>query len=195
MNSRRALRKELRAARRALSPAEQKHASRAVARRLGKRPEFQRANRIAFYLASDGEVDPWPLLLKAHAAGKACYLPVLRPGGRGMHFVRYTPGDPLRPNRFDIPEPAQARGRDIPALQLDLILTPLVGFDETGQRIGMGGGFYDRTLAGLARRRYWRRPRVIGLAHECQRVPEIPVRPWDVPLHAIATPQRIIPAA
>lgn len=194
-NSRGALRRELRAARRALTPTEQKAAGQAAARRMSKLPEFQRASRMAFYLASDGELDPWPLLLKAHRAGKVCFLPVLKAGGNAMQFVHYQPGDPLRPNHFGIPEPADVRGRHAPVLHLDLVFTPLVGFDLEGNRLGMGGGFYDRTLAGVARRRRWQRPRVIGLAHECQGVEALPTQSWDVPLHAIVTPKRIIRCA
>ena len=193
MTTRSSLRHELRAARRALGRDVQKAAGRAVAARLSRERVYQRGRHIAFYLANDGELDPCPLLLRAHDEGKTCYLPVLKPGRRNlMHFVPYQPGDPLRPNRFGIPEPVDPRGRQRAVTRLDLVLAPLVGFDDAGNRIGMGGGFYDRALAGLARRRRWQRPKVIGLAHECQAVDQLPVRPWDVPLYAIATPERII---
>jgi 5-formyltetrahydrofolate cyclo-ligase len=77
------------------------------------------------------------------------------------------------------------------AWTLDLMLVPLVGFDGACNRIGMGGGFYDRTLAYLRRRRHWRRPRLIGIAHECQRVDRIDPRPWDIPLDAVVTEQGV----
>jgi 5-formyltetrahydrofolate cyclo-ligase len=97
----------------------------------------------------------------------------------------------MRANRFGIPEPT-SKGRHIrPARHLDVLLVPLVGFDSTGNRIGMGGGYYDRTLAFLNRRRQWRRPRLIGIAHECQRVAAIEPRAWDVPLQAVATERRL----
>ncbi len=97
-------------------------------------------------------------------------------------------------NRFGIPEPQARHGahpaRRLPAWALDLILLPLVGFDDDGQRMGMGGGFYDRTLAFT--RRPGPRPHLIGLAHECQRVESLPVAPWDVPLDAIVSDARVV---
>jgi 5-formyltetrahydrofolate cyclo-ligase len=63
----------------------------------------------------------------------------------------------------------------------------LVGFDRACHRLGMGAGFYDRSLAFLQQRRHWRRPRLIGLAHECQRVEALAPKPWDIPLDAVIT--------
>lgn len=108
-----------------------------------------------------------------------------------LWFLPYRPGEPLHPNRFGIPEPSRHRGRIGPPWNLDLLLVPLVGFDADCNRIGMGGGFYDRTLAYLRHRTHWRRPRLIGIAHECQRVEQIHPRTWDIPLDAVATEQRI----
>ncbi len=124
--------------------------------------------------------------------GRRWYLPVLHPFRPGrLWFARYRPVDPMRPNRFGIQEP-QRRGRQLcPAHGLDLVLLPLVGFDTHCNRIGMGGGFYDRSFAFLLRRRYWRRPLLIGLAHECQRVDAIERQPWDVPLDAVVTERGI----
>ncbi len=97
-------------------------------------------------------------------------------------------------NRFGIPEPDTRHGAHRARRQatwtLDVILLPLVGFDDDGQRIGMGGGFYDRTLAFT--QRPGPRPRLIGLAHDCQRVTRLPVAPWDVPLDAIVSDRRIL---
>lgn len=70
---------------------------------------------------------------------------------------------------------------------LDFLVVPLVGFDDQGRRLGMGGGYYDATLAFLRRRRIWHKPYLIGLAFECQRVAEIPSEPWDIRLNAILT--------
>ncbi len=136
------------------------------------------------------------MLKEALEDGKAVYLPVLsrRIGGRSrikLSFVRWSADETMRLNRFDIPEPTR-RGRHIrPASHLDLILVPLVGFDGACNRIGMGGGYYDRTLAYLKLRRYWRRPRLIGVAHECQRLAKIEARPWDIPLDAVVTERQV----
>lgn len=189
-------RRELRAARRNLHPREQKRHAASVAKQLKHHRLFLRARRIAVYLPADGELDPRPLLKYAQKRGKACYLPVLRPRntrwGRGkLWFVRVRPGNRLLPNRFGIPEPT-ARGRQLKLpWHLDLLLMPLVGFDADCHRLGMGGGFYDRTLAYLRQRRSWRRPRLIGIAHDCQRVARIEPRAWDIPLDAVVTESRI----
>ncbi len=185
-----ALRQALRRARRALdAPVRRRHA-RALSRRLGRDLRFLRARRIGAYLATDGEMDPAPLL--ARAGARHIYLPVLRPHPeRTLWFIRHRPGDRLLPNRYGIPEPT-LRGRHIlPPWHLDLLLVPLVGFDPRGHRLGMGGGFYDRSLAYLRHRRHWRRPLLVGLAHECQRVPELPLQAWDIPLDLVATEERI----
>jgi 5-formyltetrahydrofolate cyclo-ligase len=150
------------------------------------------AERIAFYCAADGELDPWPLLRRLPPRRRSWYLPVLRRHTPGrLWFVRWQPGERLRPNRFGILEPGR-RGRRIRgARSLDLVLMPLVGFDAECNRIGMGAGYYDRSLAFLSGRGHWRKPTLIGLAHECQRVERIEQRPWDIPLDAVVSEQRI----
>lgn len=186
--ARRALRSELRAARRALTPVQRRQYAEDCARRLIGHTAFRNARRIAAYLPADGELDTAPLIERAWAMGKQVYLPVLLPQGENrLWFARYEPDTPLRRNRFDIPEPDRAPHTRIAPLALDLVLTPLVGFDAQGHRLGMGGGFYDRSFAYLLRHRYWLRPRLVGLAYAFQRVDRLPAQDWDVPLRAIAT--------
>ncbi|NBB83323.1 MAG: 5-formyltetrahydrofolate cyclo-ligase [Alphaproteobacteria bacterium] len=182
------LRRELRAARRSLSPAAQRaHAERA-ATRLIRSGLLRGAERIALYVPCDGELDPFPLRARLAPACHRFYLPVLRAHAPGrLWFVRFSPGEPLRRNRFGIAEPRRRGRRILPAHALNLILLPLVGFDAACNRLGMGGGFYDRSLAFLGGRRHWRRPRLIGLAHECQRVEALAPQPWDLPLDAVVT--------
>jgi 5-formyltetrahydrofolate cyclo-ligase len=159
-----------------------------MASRLGRSRLFLNSRSIALYLPADGEMDTAPLLALARRLKRRCFLPVLRGAPHySLWFAEYRPGDPLRPNRFGILEPALGRRKILPAWGLDLILLPLVGFDQAGNRLGMGGGYYDRTLAFLHRRLHWRRPRLIGLAHECQRVERLAAKPWDVPLDGVAT--------
>lgn len=181
--SRPQLRRLLRKARRSLSPAQQRAAARGVYRQLAQHPLFRRARHVSLYLPTDGEIDPRFLLREAQRRGKATYLPVLSAWPKTkMVFQRVRPGEKFRPNRFRIPEPDINARRQRKIWALDLILMPLVGFDEEGGRLGMGGGFYDRSLAYLARRKAWRKPVLLGLAHECQKVGRLVQASWDVPL-------------
>jgi len=185
---RRAIRRALRERRRALGGAAQRAAGEALARQLARSPLFLRSRHIAVYLPNDGEIDLRPLARRAWAMGKACYLPVLGPAFHNrLWFAPYRPDTIFRRNVFHIEEPAIDWRDARPTQALDLILLPLVAFDAAGNRLGMGGGFYDRTLAYLHQRRHWRRPRLIGAAHAFQRVDALPQAPWDVPLQGVAT--------
>jgi len=188
--SRPALRRKLRHARRQLTPAQQRLAARRLYRQLGQHPLFRRARHIALYLPNDGEIDPRLLLQAAQRRGKATYLPVLNPWPRTrMVFQRIEPGEQLRRNRFGILEPVIRTARQRRVWALDLLLMPLVGFDGKGGRLGMGGGFYDRSLAYRAMRKKSHKPTLLGLAHECQRVDRLPLESWDVALQATVTDQ------
>lgn len=186
MASRSEIRSRLRQQRRALSRAVRVSSAKQVARRLAASPLFRAARRVAIYLPHDGELDLTPLLRRAWACGKTCYLPVLL--GKRLGFAAYRRGDGLRLNRFGIPEPALPACQQVGALALDLILVPLVAFDAQGHRLGMGAGFYDRTLAARARRTHWRRPRLIGVAYDFQKVAKLVPALWDVPLDGVVTP-------
>lgn len=186
--SRPQLRRQLRQARRALTPCEQRQAARGLYRQLAQHPLFRRARHLSLYLPTDGEIDPRLLLREAQRRGKAVYLPVLSAWPRTkMVFQRLRPGEKLRRNRFRILEPRVNPARQRKVWALDLVLLPLVGFDEQGGRLGMGGGFYDRSLAYQARRSTWRQPRLLGLAHECQKVDALNQASWDVPLQGTVT--------
>lgn len=182
------LRRMLRKARRALTPSEQRQAAHGLYRQLAQHPLFRRAKHVSLYLPTDGEIDPRLLLRAAQRRGKATYLPVLSAWPRTkMVFQRVRPGEKLMPNRFRILEPRVNAKRQRKVWTLDLVLLPLVGFDDAGGRLGMGGGFYDRSLAYLARRQDWRKPRLLGLAHECQKVERLAQASWDVPLAGTVT--------
>ncbi|MDF3237537.1 5-formyltetrahydrofolate cyclo-ligase [Pseudomonas veronii] len=186
--SRPQLRRMLRNARRALTPSEQRKAAQGVYRQLAQHPLFRRAKHISLYLPTDGEIDPRLLLRAAQRRGKATYLPVLSAWPRTkMVFQRVRPGETLLPNRFRILEPRVNVRRQRKVWALGLVLLPLVGFDDAGGRLGMGGGFYDRSLAYLARRQHWRKPTLLGLAHECQKVERLVQASWDVPLAGTVT--------
>jgi len=188
--SRPALRNEMRALRQGLGVAEQREAAKRLAEILAHSALFRRSRHIAFYLANDGELDPTILLQKAWNMGKVCYLPVITPG-QSLLFAPYAKGDPLALNRFGIPEPSHPEVKVFSARVLDLVLTPLVAFDDRGNRLGMGGGFYDRTLSFLRHRRAWRKPRLLGIAHDLQRTTALPAEAWDVPLDGVATDRQL----
>ena len=188
--SRRQLRQTLRQKRRSLSFEEQRQASERLALNLLRHPDLHRARHIGIYLANDGEIDPHVYLDIARRKGIRFYLPVLHPIHEGrLVFSPYYDGVELTANRFGIPEPAFSKGLRRPAWALDAVLFPLVGFDEQGGRLGMGGGFYDRTFA-FSRIRPRLAPKLIGLAHDFQKVKKLPIEPWDVPLHSVVTDKR-----
>ncbi len=152
---------------------------------------YRRARALAAYIANDAEIDPAPLLQAAHAAGKRVLLPRLRQ--KHLEFVSYRPGAAVRRNRFNIPEPVGAAW----SLQrVDVVCVPLVGFDRDGHRLGMGGGFYDRTFAARVRknRGSLRGPRLIGLAYAGQEVAQLPHEEWDVRLTGVVTEREWIRA-
>lgn len=183
------LRRELRAVRRQIGGSERHAAGLALARRLLTLPIYRRARHIAAYWPTDGEIDPLPALALAHAAGKFCYLPALDPSRAGhLGFAAWQPTARLVRNRFGIAEPVGPRAVRIEPRTLDLVLVPLVGFDMAGHRLGMGGGYYDRSFAFVLRSTA-RRPRLVGVAFDCQRVGGLPQRPWDVPLDGVVTPR------
>ena len=184
------LRQTIRQQRKTLPHQEAAACAEQMAQQVRKHPLILRSRRIAAYLASDGEIDPLPLLEYLWSSGKQIYLPVLVPFSRQkLWFAGFNRNDMLERNRFGIPEPVKRRL--IKPCALDLVLTPLVAFDPAGHRIGMGGGFYDRTFAFLQRRQHWRKPRMFGLAYELQKQTCIEPNNWDVPLNAIATETRL----
>ena len=188
--SRTELRKHLRRKRRSLSFEQQQQASEQLALNLLKHPDLHRARHIGIYLANDGEIDPHLYIDLARRKGIHFYLPILHPVYPGkLVFSPYFDGIRLSANRFGIPEPPFPRSRRRPAWALDAVLFPLVGFDENGGRLGTGGGFYDRTFA-FSRIRPGMAPKLIGLAHDFQKVRELPIEPWDVPLHGVVTDKR-----
>ena len=184
----------MRQRRRDLSHSERLHAAYALAEHVAASHLFQTSHRIAFYLPNDGEIDLQPLIEYAWQVNKQCFLPVIGPrNSRRLWFLPYTADIPLQVNRFGIPEPIHHRGeRQFKPHALDLILLPLVAFDKNGHRLGMGGGFYDRTLAFLAHRRLWRKPHLLGTAYQFQQLKALPTQPWDIPLDGIATEQGVL---
>ena len=144
-----------------------------------------RSPKIASYLANDGEPN-LDLFIKTSSTGLSHhYLPVLNK--QQLKFSSYSWGDKLKSNRFNIPEPLPKH--TLPPRLLSTILIPLVGFDHLGHRIGMGGGYYDRTLSFMRNPLYQKKPLLIGIAYSAQKTQDIKPEPWDVPLDAVITEQ------
>jgi 5-formyltetrahydrofolate cyclo-ligase len=189
MSDRNLLRKTIRQKRRELDINRQLQHAHSLARLITRQPLFLNAKRIACYLAEDGEIDPSYIIEKAWQYKKEVFLPILPPTGNSLVFAPFKPDTKLKPNRFNIDEPDVHPNQWIRARQLNLVLLPLVVFDTNGNRLGMGGGFYDRSLAFTRHRQQWHSPHLIGLAHELQKVDALDCEPWDVPLNLIATEQ------
>ncbi|PSU46031.1 5-formyltetrahydrofolate cyclo-ligase [Photobacterium frigidiphilum] len=181
------IRQQIRQARRALSKDEQHTASQQLLSQFKQLPYVSSAQHIALYLANDGEIDTLPLIQWLWQQQKSVYLPVLHPFSQGhLLFLHYTAQTRMTTNKYKIKEPVLDVRLVKPVPVLDIIFTPLVAFDKTGQRLGMGGGYYDRTLS--AWHSHKTGPRPIGLAHDCQQVNSLPHEAWDVPLSDIITP-------
>ena len=187
------LRQLIRQRRRLLSQEQQNQAAHNLVDQCMQQAFFQASQHIAIYLSTDGELNTQPLIDALWNAGKSIYLPVLHPFSQGhLLFLHYQKETPMTLNKFGIREPKLDQRLIIPATELDIICTPLVAFDSTCQRLGMGGGYYDRTLAPWFQTKVGATP--IGLAHDCQHVDAIPTEAWDVPLPSIITPSQLFTA-
>jgi 5-formyltetrahydrofolate cyclo-ligase len=192
MSSQQSMRRNICRQRRRLDSAQQAAASLAVADQLQACGLLHRTRRIGCYWAINGELGLMPVMELTWSMKKSCYLPLLDTiTGNRLWFVPFQPDISLRLNRFGIPEPVTAKRQWRRATTLDLILVPLVAFDNQGNRLGMGGGFYDRTLAFRRRRLHWHRPLLVGVGYEFQRVDRLEVSPWDVPMDAVITEEHI----
>ncbi|EKE87632.1 5-formyltetrahydrofolate cyclo-ligase [Idiomarina xiamenensis] len=180
------LRQQLKQRRAALSPQQrQQAAQRLVEQVLPLLASSPAKLTVALYHSFADELNTEPLLQALRQHGQRLLLPVLHPINRGQLLFLHDDGQQaLNLNRFGIAEPQLDCRKVVPLAQIDWLFTPLVGFDQQGQRLGMGGGFYDRTFG-----RY-PQLQVAGLAYDCQQVERLPSAAWDVPLPLIVTPTR-----
>lgn len=176
------LRQQIRKTRANLTALQQQQAEQSITKQALKLIEQRHAQNIALYFSFDGEISTQALIKALWAKNKKVYLPVLHPFAKHhLLFLRYLPDTPMVQNRFGIWEPKLNVQNVLPLDELDILFTPLVAFDKQGNRLGMGGGFYDRTLQDWQKKSFI----PVGLAHACQQVNPLPIEQWDVPLFDI----------
>lgn len=175
--------KELRAAGRIaranLSGQERFIASEQIAEKVSRSSWFQRASFVACYLSTPDEVATWTIIQRAWRMKKRIFAPVLKKNDV-MQFCELTADTDIRTNQYGLAEPLN--GEIIAPRKLDVVITPVVAFDDDGHRVGMGGGYFDRTFSFLQGRKYLFHPKLIGVAFACQEAEEIAPNPWDVRL-------------
>lgn len=150
---------------------------------------LQHTKTVGCYLSFQAEMPTQAIIKSLWQKNKNVLLPLLHNNGSPtLHFHPYSPGTKLTNNRFGIPEPHYNPQHETPAQSLDLVLMPLLGFDRCGSRMGMGGGFYDRTFEFILHDTVnKKRPFMLGLAMDVQELSELERQPWDVPLDGILT--------
>jgi 5-formyltetrahydrofolate cyclo-ligase len=187
---RRELRQRLAERRRALTPPQRMTAAQGLRRSLEHLPEYHTDQRVAGYWACDGEL-PLNLVIPPLATrGQQFLLPMIGQDNL-LRFAPWKSGDGVQPNKFGIPEPITPREWFAP-FQLDLVLVPLLAFDRQGNRLGYGGGYYDRSFSFLKDQLRPTEPLLVGIAYDFQELPEILPESWDVTLDFIATDHELI---
>jgi 5-formyltetrahydrofolate cyclo-ligase len=187
--NRQSLRQKYRNKRNLLSPLQQAEAANNILTTCIASTQLALVNSVACYIANDAEISPHEIIKYCWQQGKCVLLPVLHPFSNGhLLFVEYHPNSATRKNIYGIDEPIVTSTNIHTLDTIELILTPLVAFDNKGNRLGMGGGYYDRTLAPI--RRDSLPTQLIGLAHTCQQTDSLLADSWDIPLDGIATPKQ-----
>ena len=172
------------AARRNLTVNQRRDASEKICNRFLRSHEFMSCKTLACYLPMDDEVDPTPIIERAWRAKKRLFVPVCDTRGN-MFFRQLQPDTEIRKSYFGLWEPLA--GLSIDARKIDVVITPLVAFDNDLHRIGMGKGYFDRCFHFLRHRKNWFRPKLIGVAFDSQKVEEITPNPWDIALYGVIT--------
>ena len=178
---RRAERRRLIARRLALHPDERQHASARIRHRLDETVGDPSGLVVSGYWPWRGEPDLRAWLALVHARGGRCALPVVTARNEPLTFRHWQPGDRMARGSHGIPEPVHGE-----AVVPDVVVAPVVGFDDSGYRLGYGGGFYDRTLAHLSAR-----PRAIGVGFSAAHIPTIHPRPHDISMDLIVTEREV----
>ncbi|WP_019673292.1 5-formyltetrahydrofolate cyclo-ligase [Psychrobacter lutiphocae] len=185
----------------ALTTQQRRTASALASRFLPKlTPRLPKGAKVGIYIDAFGELPTQPILSWCQRMGYSAYIPVVNSLGKDNKHIRFTPvfhskliNIPTLRHNFGMRESKQRHY--LWADELDLILCPLVAADEQGNRMGMGGGFYDTTLARsyqYSSSQFLRRhPLRVGWCYEFQVVEQLDTQPWDVPLNALITPEKI----
>ena len=182
------LRQQLKAQRKQLTQLQQTQAAEKMVRHLSHSNWYKKARYIALYLPVNGEADPRALFENNKDPHKKFYLPVLSPShDKHLCFVQWDTNTLFRKNIYAIPEPLITAYNHIPTAQLDLVLMPLLAFDTQGNRLGMGGGYYDRSFAFKRQNPALDTPRLIAYAYQFQQQDRLLAQDWDVPFDAYVT--------
>ncbi|MCF6189379.1 MAG: 5-formyltetrahydrofolate cyclo-ligase [Cocleimonas sp.] len=182
------IRKPLLALRAQLSKSEQQEKSAKIVEHIKQSNVFMQSKKIAFYHAVRGEADPKGLFnsISNSNDNQQFYLPLLSSDkNQGLVFAPIDQNTQYKNNAFSIPEPIVETHALLDAKELDLVIMPLLGFDLTGSRLGMGGGYYDRCFA--FKQSQPKKPVLMGFAYDFQQLDEINAEPWDISLDMIAT--------
>ena len=181
------IRKVMREKRNALTENIRQDVSEKIAAQFKKIKDIHHYNNIGLYMAFDAEVDLKNIIDFCWKENKRAFLPKLNSQNKTLMFCEYRSAEKLMPNRFGILEPQNDNNIDI--AQLDMILIPLTAFDKSGHRLGMGQGYYDRTLSGIVRREPFNTPIYIGVGYAFQEVEALVPHPQDVRLDGVLTPE------
>jgi len=185
------LRERLRKQRAQLPASERICAATALAATLEQLPEFLVDARIAGYWAVRGEIPLHAAFASLRSRGQAYCLPLLSEDD-ALRFAPWQPDLPLRGNRYGIPEPDVPADAWLAPSDLDVVLVPLLGFDRRGNRLGSGGGWYDRSFAFLRDAPRPAHPILVGIGYHFQEVAKLDQQPWDVRMDFVATDRELI---
>ena len=179
------IRQQLKQRRQNLAPAQRQVASARLCRSILSSIRLQQGQRLGFYWPAAGEADLRPLAREVHRRGIHCFLPVIQID-KSLRFARWHPGSTLQRNRYGIPEPKYAPGQTLDINDLAVLLMPVVAMDQQGGRLGMGGGYYDRSLAKAAGQ--GQTTLRLGVGYQFQYLRQLPREPWDQSLDGMLCP-------
>ncbi len=190
-SARQVLRSELQARRAAATPTQRITAAQGLRSTLEQIPEFLTDAHIGGYWATSGELPLMALFDGMRQRDQIFHLPVVGPM-HSLQWVTWKVGDEVATNRYGIPEPVHERSRRVAVDMIDVLLIPLLGFDRNGNRLGFGGGYYDRALEFLRDREHAASTLLVGVGYSFQEVEYIDAEAWDVKLDYIATERELI---